>query len=92
MSKREHYVFAYDISNGHRQYQIRKILKAYIIGHQKSLYECWLTLSEHHNLCLAINKIIRNPDKILTFKMPSADHSKMYGTATRLYYQPFLIV
>lgn len=92
MSKRMHYVFAYDISNCRRQYQIRKILKAYTIGHQKSLYECWLTSSEYHNLCIAINKIIRNPDKILTFKMPAADYSKMYGTATRLSYQPFLII
>lgn len=92
MSKRTHYVFAYDISDIRRQYRVRKVLQAYAIGHQKSLYECWLTPAEHQKLCDTIHNIIQASDKILVFKMPSEHHNQMYGTATRLTYQPFLMI
>lgn len=92
MNKRAHYVFAYDIGDYRRQYQIRKALQAYTIGRQKSLYECWLTPAEHQALCRTISRIIQPADKVLAFKLPAVDSSQMYGQATRLTYQPFLMI
>ena len=92
MYQRAHYVFSYDIGDCRRQYRLRKALRAYTIGWQKSLYECWLTQAEHQALCHIIRHIIQPNDKVLSFKLPTIDNEQMYGIASRLTYQPFLMI
>lgn len=92
MTKRAHYLFAYDIGEPKRQHRIRRALKAYAIGHQKSLYECWLTAGEYQALCRQVHSLLQAQDKLLTFKIPPDDGSQLYGNAARLQYSPFIIL
>lgn len=92
MSRREHYVFAYDIGDTRRQYRVRKALQTYAIGRQKSLYECWLTEAEYHNLCRNIGQMVDENERVLAFKRPSESQCALYGTAKRLQYSPFMMV
>ena len=92
MSRREHYVFAYDIGDVRRQYRVRKALQAYAVGRQKSLYECWITEAEHRSLCRHIAQILDRSDRVLAFKRPSETQCALYGAAKRLQYSPFMMV
>lgn len=92
MPQRANYTFAYDIGCPKRQYHIRKALQAYAVGSQKSLYECWLTEGEYHQLQQKIQQILAKTDCMMAFRRPSEHHCRLYGKASRLQFCPFMIV
>lgn len=89
MTKRQEYIFAYDICDENQQERLRKILKAYAIGSQASLYECWLNEAEHQKLVAQVQKILSDDDRCLSFLRPKK--FILYGSAKPLQYHPFIV-
>lgn len=90
---RKFYLVAYDISNQTTLHTIRKKLKAYAIGGQKSFYECWITNTELAELTTWLNATIENAtDKIHIFQLDPRLSPLYFGTAKPIRYSPFMII
>ena len=86
---RHYYTFAYDISDDNRQEKVRHILQQYAIGHQDSLYECWLTDCDYQAVVGQIQNILENSDCCMVFLRPET--RQLLGSAKDLQYKPFII-
>ncbi len=58
MAARPLFIIAYDISDDNRLNRLRKLLKGYSTGNQKSVYECFLTEGELKEIIEEITLII----------------------------------
>jgi CRISPR-associated protein Cas2 len=58
--KRYPVIFAYDISNNKNRYRVRKTLKEWSLGNQKSVYECRLSMGEAVELFLQLNDLLNH--------------------------------
>ncbi len=58
MQKRKPIIIAYDISKNKRRYRVRKILKEWRLGGQKSVFECQLTLAEAEELFMQLGQVM----------------------------------
>lgn len=73
--KRRLYLAAYDISSASRLRAALYLLKGFASGRQKSVFECFLTRAERHELVATINQIIDpDEDRFLLLPLgPAAD-------------------
>ncbi len=82
MPDRQLYVIAYDISEPRRLRRVLYILKDYAWGGQKSVFECFLTAAEKHELCERVRQTIdEEEDRLLAFKVPEHETIQGFGTA-----------
>lgn len=66
--KRTLFIVTYDVSCHKRRTQIRKMLQAYSISAQKSVFECWLTSIEKKRLIRDIQLYLDESDLFHIFK------------------------
>lgn len=66
--KRALFIVAYDISCAKRRSQIRKIVQAFSISAQKSVFECWLTPVDKVRLIRAVAYYLDDSDLFHIFK------------------------
>lgn len=87
------YLIFYDISDFKRLRKIHKLIKAYAIGGQKSLYECWLTPNELLKLKeKLVDQMDLITDRVHIFQLDTQSKPIFMGLAGRQSTQPFLIV
>lgn len=87
------YLIFYDISDFKRLRKIHKLIKAYAIGGQKSLYECWLTPNELLKLKeKLVDQMDLITDRVHIFQLDTQSQPIFMGLAGRQSTQPFLIV
>ncbi|WP_274584121.1 CRISPR-associated endonuclease Cas2 [Neisseria leonii] len=91
MACRHLYLFAYDISAARTQNQVRRMLRAYAVGGQKSLFECLLTDAELHQLCMLFRGLLGGGDRLHVFRLSDTVQPIFYGCAGSLAYDPFVI-
>ncbi|MDR1945808.1 MAG: CRISPR-associated endonuclease Cas2 [Desulfovibrio sp.] len=87
------FLVCYDISAPNRSYRVRKCVKAYAVGGQKSFYECWMTPAELRMLQSKLEQLADlEEDNIHFFQLDPRMHPMFYGQAKRQSTQPFMIV
>lgn len=57
--KRTVYIVAYDVSSNQRRDRVRRCIKGYRVGGQKSVPEIWVTAAEVHHLKAHLEDLIR---------------------------------
>ena len=78
--KRHLYLAAYDISSPSRLRAALYLLKGFASGRQKSVFECFLTGIERHELVETISAIIDpDEDRFLLLPLASADDIETLG-------------
>lgn len=82
MTQRQLYLAAYDISCTRRLRKALYVLRGYASGGQKSVFECFLTDAEKHQLLEEIAQII-NPveDRFIMLHLASTQHIRTLGKA-----------
>ena len=87
------YLIFYDISEPRRLRKIHKLINAYAIGGQKSLYECWLTpndlLKLKQNLVEQMEPLT---DRVQIVQLDTQSKPIFMGLASRQSIKPFLVV
>jgi len=58
MQKRKPIIIAYDISRNKLRYRVRKILKEWRLGGQKSVFECRLSQGEAEELFMQLGQVM----------------------------------
>ncbi|WP_373796286.1 CRISPR-associated endonuclease Cas2 [Neisseria dentiae] len=91
MAKRHLYLFAYDIADIRTQNRVRRILRAYAVGGQKSLFECWLTAGELRMLCATLPAMLAENDRLHVFRLNETVPPFFFGCAKSLAFEPFVI-
>lgn len=91
MAQRHFYLFAYDISDARIQNRVRRMLRAYAVGGQKSLFECWLTANELRKLCAVLPAMLATNDRLHVFRLTETVPPVFFGCAKSLAYDPFVI-
>ncbi|MCE7915029.1 MAG: CRISPR-associated endonuclease Cas2 [Nitrosomonas sp. PRO4] len=82
MTQRQLYLAAYDISCNRRLRQALYVLRSYASGGQKSVFECYLTLSEKSNLLNEMNSIIDlEEDRFILMRLIGVKHIYTLGKA-----------
>jgi CRISPR-associated protein Cas2 len=74
------YLIDYDITDGNRLNNTRRLLKGYSTGGQKSVFECFLTQSELHQVTSALEEIIDDKeDRVHIFTMDGRSKTHTLG-------------
>jgi len=80
--KRDLYIVAYDISDERRLNRVRELLKAFSTGGQKSVYECFLTEGELHEVWRGLEQLIdHEEDRIHCFRLDGRSRVHTLGIA-----------
>ena len=83
-SRPKPYVVAFDISRRKTRDRVRKILKDWRIGGQKSVYECWLTPSQAEDLFIQLGeKIDTSTDNLLMVRLKAGRDMLARGCGLR---------
>ena len=70
MGKSQPFLVAYDISNSKVRYKVRRILKEWRLGGQKSVHECRLKQNQAEELFLQLSEHINHEtDKLLMVRL-----------------------
>jgi len=78
------YLIAYDITDSNRLNTIRRILKGYSTGGQKSVFECFLTQAELDQIVSEINETIDDEkDRVHIFAMDGRSKTHTLGIAVQ---------
>ena len=86
-------LLAYDISAPKDLATVRRRLKPFAIGGQKSFYECWVTPSELRDLTTDIKQIIdTQTDRVHLFELHESEFTLFLGEARRQSKEPFLML
>ena len=87
------YLVSYDVSNHKRLYRVRKAMKEYEGGGQKSCYECWVTEAEIQRLQSELKSLI-DPleDRIHIFQLDPRMHIELFGRAQQPLTELILLV
>jgi CRISPR-associated protein Cas2 len=82
MSNRQLYLAAYDISSSSRLRKALYVLRGYSSGGQKSVFECFLTLSEMLELLERMGEVI-DPfeDRFILLRLSGANSVRTLGKA-----------
>lgn len=91
MAHRQLYLFAYDIADARVQGRVRRILRAYAVGGQKSLFECWLTAGELRDLCTRLPPMLAADDRLHVLRLSETAPPLLFGCAKSLAFDPFII-
>lgn len=87
------YLVCYDIANPTRLRRVRKEVRAYAVGGQKSFYECWMTDSEYGELLDTLRDLIDpKTDRVHFFELDPRQQPLFFGQASRQSIQPFMIL
>jgi len=74
------YLIAYDITQNKRLNRMRKYLKGYSTGGQKSVFECFLTHAEVSEISLVMEGMIRtDEDRVHIFSLDGASRTHTLG-------------
>lgn len=93
MPRREPYIIAYDISDPKRQHRIRKLLRGYSTGGQKSLFECWLTAGEYNRIQQTLaDQLHPETDRLHIFHITENTEARLLGKAKALAGQALMIL
>jgi len=78
--KRRLYLIAYDITEAKRLNQVRKFLKGFSTGGQKSVFECFLTEGELNEVrSVLLGLIDAGEDRVHIFAMDGASRTYTLG-------------
>lgn len=88
--KRALFIVAYDITCEKRRREIRKIVQAYSLSSQKSVFECWLTPVDKVRLIRAVKYYLDDTDLFHIFKTDQ-NHAHYLGTSTAIAVQSLII-
>jgi CRISPR-associated protein Cas2 len=82
MKQRQLYLAAYDISCNRRLRKALCVIRAYASGGQKSVFECYLTVTEKNQLLADISTVI-DPleDRFMLLRLLGAKHMRTLGKA-----------
>jgi len=73
-------LIAYDITQNKRLNRMRKYLKGYSTGGQKSVFECFLTPAEAGEISLVMEGMIRtDEDRVHIFSLDGASRTHTLG-------------
>jgi CRISPR-associated protein Cas2 len=76
------YIIAYDITSEKRLAAVRKFLKGYSTGGQKSVYECFLSGGELEFVISRLNRLIFGlQDRVHIFQMDGRSRTHALGIA-----------
>jgi CRISPR-associated protein Cas2 len=76
------YLIAYDITDNRRLTNVRHLLKGYSTGGQKSVYECFLTDGELHEVSEELARLIDEAsDRVHIFIMDGRSRTHTLGIA-----------
>ena len=79
---RDLYIIAYDISEERRLNRVREYLKAFSTGGQKSVYECFLTEGELHEVWRELEGLIDpEEDRVHCFRLHGRSRVHTVGIA-----------
>lgn len=82
MTQRQLYLAAYDISCNRRLRKALYVLRAYASGGQKSVFECFLTESEKHQLLENVAEVIDpEEDRFILLRLAGAKSVHTLGKA-----------
>ena len=79
------YLVCYDIANPTRLRRVRKEVRAYAVGGQKSFYECWMTDSEYGELL----DTLRSIPKPIAFTFSNLIPGSSLSSSVKLPASPF---
>ncbi len=76
------YLIAYDITDDKRLNRVRRLLKGYSTGGQKSVYECFLTDGEKDLVTILLRSLIDpDEDRVHLFVLDSRSRTHTLGIA-----------
>ncbi|OQW66523.1 MAG: CRISPR-associated endonuclease Cas2 [Proteobacteria bacterium ST_bin11] len=82
MKQRQLYLAAYDISCNRRLRKALYVLRAYASGGQKSVFECFLTITEKRQLLEDIAQVIDpEEDRFILLRLAGAKQIRTLGKA-----------
>lgn len=67
--QRSLYIAAYDIREAKRLQQMRHTIRDFASGGQKSVFECWLSPKEKHQLIEACKQVMQSEDSLLVIRL-----------------------
>lgn len=78
------FIIAYDVSDGGRLSRVRRFLKEYSTGGQKSVFECWLSPWELDQVCDGLLDLIDEiEDRVHVFPMDGRSRTHVLGAAVQ---------
>jgi CRISPR-associated protein Cas2 len=87
------FLVCYDVANHNRLAKVHKTVQAYVVGGQKSFYECWLTPDDLLELRKTLAGVIMpSEDRVHFFQLDPRIKPLFFGQAKRTSMTPFLIV
>jgi CRISPR-associated protein Cas2 len=92
MQERPLYVGAYDIGDPRRQAKARELLKAYSVGGQKSVYECFLSQTEKRAVISGMAGLIKPWDRFFLVRLDPRSRILTLGRAIAPQDPPFFYV
>ncbi|MDQ6951752.1 MAG: CRISPR-associated endonuclease Cas2 [Mariprofundales bacterium] len=91
--QRHLYLAAYDITDPKRLHRMLVAVKGYATGGQKSVFECWLSAGEHHDLrTMSAARMDLDEDRFFLIRLDLRQRPMVLGLALppsdpRFYYQ-----
>ncbi len=83
MPTRGLYIAAYDVSDPKRLRQVRRVVKDYATGGQKSVFECFLSPKEHANLYSDVCSLMNGgEDRFALLRVEERTQPVLLGIAT----------
>lgn len=85
------YLVSYDISDNKVRARVNRYLSGFTVGRQKSVYECWFTLTELTFLYTWLESVVLEDDRLHIFKLPLLRKAKYMGVARCLSISPIIV-
>ena len=90
MKSRNLYLSAYDIANPRRLRTALKLVKGHATGGQKSMFECFLTSAERHELLDGMRAVVEpGEDRFLLIRLDQRSRVHTLGVAVAPEDPPF---
>ena len=78
------YLIAYDITSNRRLSRVRKLLKGYSTGGQKSVYECFLSAGDREHAISSLKELIDpDEDRVHVFSLDGRSRTHTLGIAVQ---------
>jgi CRISPR-associated protein Cas2 len=93
MTQRTLYIAAYDVSDQRRLREALKLLKGYASGRQKSVFECFLTMSERRDLLDGVHAVLdADEDRFVLLRLDARGKVRTLGKAVKPVDPPWFYV
>lgn len=90
--QRRLYLVCYDISDHDCRHSVHRIVRSYSSGGQKSAYECYLSISEHHLLEQLVNPKLDELDSFVIQPIVKPHEIRVIGSAIKPISDSFIVV